>query len=584
MKKLIPFLVLIASPLLFAQGLTPNIDPDKFTVCAITINSDDEINTMKKYLDPKSFNPVVELTALPGSTKEDWFNKACESGIRCDQLVISGHFAGGFFGDGDKDLSLELDDLETASCSKKCDGIIKSPLEVFLLGCNTLALKDLDHRTPEQYLRVLINDGLSPADAQRIVEARYGATGPSNRTRMQTVFGDNKKIYGFTSTGPLGAEAKKYVNDYMTKTNPKEHLEMLSAKRMLNTMDYSNKTLIKSFAGRPMDECVGFDSENPFLKKICALKNPDLSVESKLLVVEEMLTADDYLMYLPAISLFARRNLDNPESLEPGAQEALSRLTKNAIVKNQIMGLADKMKNLGPAADLYTTLRNIHMISEDEHTAIIAKRAAAILKKPIPVADFSLCSEGVVLPNPKNYFPNLKITDVHPSNFTTAMGVYSLKCLGVTSNEAIIKKLTSTQTKNKDLKASIIMSVITSENSNNHYAMAYGAREYATMDNESREYFHFIVADSALDTPGLRKIAKDVVMKQADDTSGILRYFQGKTVSDKVLLDRVTKIMSDPKTSFYSRDVASTILRGNKASLDAASLKKLEEYLKEQEN
>ena len=85
----------------------------------------------------------------------DWFDKACASGIRCDQLVISGHFGGTFFGMSGNALSLST--LEAKGCSKSCEGILSHPYEVFLFGCNTLSGKEKDSRTPEQHLQILQN-------------------------------------------------------------------------------------------------------------------------------------------------------------------------------------------------------------------------------------------------------------------------------------------------------------------------------------------------------------------------------------------------------------------------------------------
>jgi hypothetical protein len=154
---------LIVINLSWAGPQSPVIDENKFTICAITINSTEEKKIFQeqaaKY--PKKFNPVVELTEMGGN---DWFANACKSGIRCDQLVISGHFAGDFFSDtNNKRLSLE--ELEKASCSKTCESILNQPYEVFLFGCNTLSTKDDDHRTPAQYLQVLLNDGIPLARA-----------------------------------------------------------------------------------------------------------------------------------------------------------------------------------------------------------------------------------------------------------------------------------------------------------------------------------------------------------------------------------------------------------------------------------
>ena len=68
----------------------------RFRVCSITINSDDEIRVFRKHL-PQSQFEFVELTqptsseAVPG--EPPWFAQTCQSGLRCDVLVVSGHFS-----------------------------------------------------------------------------------------------------------------------------------------------------------------------------------------------------------------------------------------------------------------------------------------------------------------------------------------------------------------------------------------------------------------------------------------------------------------------------------------------------------
>ena len=85
---------------------------EKYTVCAATINSPDERNVYMSRLPKKDFR-FVELTDfkkpenLPDSPNdfedydEDWFTEACRQArigkLKCDVLVVSGHFAGTSF-------------------------------------------------------------------------------------------------------------------------------------------------------------------------------------------------------------------------------------------------------------------------------------------------------------------------------------------------------------------------------------------------------------------------------------------------------------------------------------------------------
>src|SRR3954468_21909966 len=62
----------------------------KRTVCTITVNSPDEKETMRRYL-PASQYQFVELVERG---RPDWLESACEKQVRCDVLVVSGHFNG----------------------------------------------------------------------------------------------------------------------------------------------------------------------------------------------------------------------------------------------------------------------------------------------------------------------------------------------------------------------------------------------------------------------------------------------------------------------------------------------------------
>ena len=229
---------------------------DKKTICSMTINSEDEILAFKANLSAQDFN-FIELTANDKDPETSWLKKSCQSGIQCDVLVISGHFAGTFFGSSKKTLSLK--ELENSSCLDECAGILKKPKEVFLFGCNTLAGKQKDSRTPEQYLQVLLNDGFSLSQAQQVVAFRYSPLGGSFATRMRNVFSQTPRIYGFNSVSPLGKHSGPLVNNYLKKikSNYFYDLESITASQ--------NKNLLTSFKATSLVQVEGinFSVTNP---------------------------------------------------------------------------------------------------------------------------------------------------------------------------------------------------------------------------------------------------------------------------------------------------------------------------------
>lgn len=56
------------------------LDPRKQTVCALTLNSEEEKNLFRDRLGEKDFN-YIELTNREGE-QDDWFMNACRSGVR----------------------------------------------------------------------------------------------------------------------------------------------------------------------------------------------------------------------------------------------------------------------------------------------------------------------------------------------------------------------------------------------------------------------------------------------------------------------------------------------------------------------
>lgn len=186
----------------------------KKNLCSITLNSSEELNIFKSHLSEKDWN-FIEL--VPDDSQADdknWFAGVCKPTINCDILVISGHFGGSFFGRSKFRLSVE--DLEARSCDAKCDGILNKPKEVFLFGCNTLASKEKDLRSPEEYMQVLINDGFSYAQASQIVSFRYSGFGNTFQSKMSQIFAKTPRIYGFSSIGPSGKTVTPFLENYLT--------------------------------------------------------------------------------------------------------------------------------------------------------------------------------------------------------------------------------------------------------------------------------------------------------------------------------------------------------------------------------
>ena len=201
----------------------------KLQVCSITINSSQEIETFKEYLNPEEFEFIELVPQQQEATgpieindrveEPSWFEKACERNIQCDVLVISGHFGGSFFGI-ESEYYLSLQEMEKLVCQKKCAGVLSHVKEVFLFGCNTLAGKAPSSRTPEEYLQDLLGDNIPQPIAERVTATLYSGLNNSFQNKMRLVFASPDRqalLYGFHDKGPSGSSVKHLLEDYFER-------------------------------------------------------------------------------------------------------------------------------------------------------------------------------------------------------------------------------------------------------------------------------------------------------------------------------------------------------------------------------
>src|SRR5438477_1257511 len=185
---------------------------DKKTVCTITVNSPDEKEIFRRSLPRDEFD-FVELVERG---RPDWLASACRAGVRCDVLVISGHFDGGdeFYSDRvDAREFLPVDEMERVSCSDSCPGLFSQLKEVYLFGCNTLNA-DAQHTASAEIGRSLLRSGHSAADVDKLTRLLSERHGESNRERMRQIFANVPVIYGFSSKAPLGPTAATLLDRY----------------------------------------------------------------------------------------------------------------------------------------------------------------------------------------------------------------------------------------------------------------------------------------------------------------------------------------------------------------------------------
>lgn len=209
-RNLLAIGALFAASVASAQQSPGMVGVAKKTVCTVTINSDEEKQSFQKYLHPDYFN-FVEL--VKNKTDTGFLERSCrKKDLKCDVVLVSGHFGGGFT--DNKEFFLALEDMEKTSCGS-CPSVLGGANMVYLFGCNTLAGKNLDGRTPDEYYRVLVDEvGLDPAEARSTVAIRYSAIGDSFNDRIRRVFRGSSAIGGFNTKAPLGEQIQPSINAF----------------------------------------------------------------------------------------------------------------------------------------------------------------------------------------------------------------------------------------------------------------------------------------------------------------------------------------------------------------------------------
>lgn len=306
MKNLCFILILSSLLLVFAaNGATDKqFDKGAKTLCEITLNSKDEKQVFEKHLTPMGYQ-AIELA--PEDDKDPlWFQKACQAVSHCDVMVISGHFGGLFFGQGIA-TTLPLQLLLQAKQNHSCPSLLDSPKQVYLMGCNTLASKKADHRTIEEYLSVLIEDGFPLSLAEQVAASRYLKFGHSLQQSMSMIFDHSDLVVGFDGRAPLG----KYNGPMLEQAFRSSGDGLTSA------------ALMKAFKGTNLLTTSAKDQPTSQLEAQAKSYVADISEPAwlTLLQKEQVLEHYDFILenaHHPVLAKILSRNSDAQKNLKEG--------------------------------------------------------------------------------------------------------------------------------------------------------------------------------------------------------------------------------------------------------------------------
>jgi hypothetical protein len=82
--------------------------------------------------------------------------------VRCDVLVISGHFAGTDFYSSQHGDHLPMEEIERVACSDSCPGLFSQLKEVYLFGCDTLQARAGEGARPRRSCAAWCAPGAHP--------------------------------------------------------------------------------------------------------------------------------------------------------------------------------------------------------------------------------------------------------------------------------------------------------------------------------------------------------------------------------------------------------------------------------------
>ncbi len=263
--------LLLVLAALIAVGHGTDSDAAKRTVCTITVNSSDEKEMFRQRLPADQY----EFVELVERGRPDWLASACRQGVRCDLLVISGHFDGStdFYSDQVAASEyLPVAEMERVSCSDSCPGLFSQLKEVYLFGCNTLNA-DAVKSASSEVGRSLMRAGHKPQDARRLARTLDSLHGESSRDRMRRIFTNVPVIYGFSSVAPLGPSAANLLGRYL---HPPSIAEVGSGR--------ASPRLLGHFAGESMIAVSGLSDSDPravHRREVCQFIDDRLSPADK---------------------------------------------------------------------------------------------------------------------------------------------------------------------------------------------------------------------------------------------------------------------------------------------------------------
>ena len=371
--------------LLLIAAWAGDVGAEKKTVCTITVNSPDEKEVFRRHLSRDQFD-FVELVERG---RPDWLASACRKGIRCDVLLISGHFDDGteFYSDRlDAREFLPVDELQRVACSDSCPGLFAQLREVYLFGCNTLDPQGVNSASAD-VVRSLVRAGHTPDEAAQLARRLGELHGESNRDHMRRIFKDVPVIYGFSAKAPLGAAAAPTLERYFRSESVSEVGSGRASARLLNLFAPSSMTLASGASDS--------DPQAQYRRDVCHFYDDRLSPAQKIGFVHELLDRDaaEVRMFLDQIEKYSASLSESARASPPVAQ-ALAQIAGDAPARARYLELARDAEETAVRARMIALARTLGWLSpQEEREEIVRMLAERLTRDSVSAAEVELaCS------------------------------------------------------------------------------------------------------------------------------------------------------------------------------------------------
>ena len=376
---------LVVLVIVLAAAASLDARADKRTVCSITVNSPDEREMFRRSLPDDDFQ-FVELVERG---RPDWLASACRQGIKCDLLVISGHFDAGteFYSDRvDAREFLPVAEMERVSCSDSCPGLFSQLKEVYLFGCNTLNAATLES-TAAEVARSLVRSGHSQADAERLAQVLNDRHVESNRDGMRRIFPNVPVIYGFSGQAPLGPVAATHLDRYFQATSAADV-----------GSGNPSPALLGYFGAHSMTVTSGLGDADPragYRQEVCRFVDDRLPTAQKLRFIHELLGREmaEVRMFFERIERFLAA-LPEAERGVPPVAEALREIERDHPARERYLAFARDVDRPPIRVRMMQVARTLAWLSPaDERAETVRMIGDRLASRTLESADVDLiCS------------------------------------------------------------------------------------------------------------------------------------------------------------------------------------------------